>query len=50
MTREEVKKLKRLAEEVIEFPDGSMPFRKHIKSDNGSRDGWFAIQNQFGIN
>lgn len=45
MTREEIKKLKRLAEEVVEFLDGSMTFRKHFKSEDGSRDGWYAIQN-----
>ena len=45
MTREEIKRLKRLAEEIVEFPDGSMTFRKHIKSDNGYVDGWYAIQN-----
>ena len=29
--------------EVVEFPDGSMTFRKHFKRDNGSADGWYAI-------
>lgn len=45
MTREEIKKLKKILEEVVEFPDGSMTFRKYVKHDNSSVDGWYAIQN-----
>lgn len=43
MTREEIRKLKKIINEVVEFPDGSMTFRKYIKRDNGSADGWYAI-------
>ena len=43
MTREEIKKLKKILEEVVEFPDGSMAFRKYVKHDNNSVDGWYAI-------
>lgn len=43
MTREEIRKLKKIINEVVEFPDGSMTFRKHFKRDNGSADGWYAI-------
>ena len=39
MTREEIRKLKKIINEVVEFPDGSMTFRKHFKRDNGSADG-----------
>ena len=43
MTREEIRKLKKIINEVVEFPDGSMTFRKHFKRNNGSADGWYAI-------
>lgn len=44
MTREEIKKLKKkILEEVVELPDGSMAFRKYVKHDNNSVDGWYAI-------
>ena len=43
MTREEIRKLKKIINEVVEFPDGSMTFRKHFKRDNGFADGWYAI-------
>lgn len=43
MTREQIKRLKRIAEEVVEFPDGTITFRKHCKSENGSTIGWYAI-------
>ena len=43
MTREEIRKLKKIINEVVEFPDGSMTFRKHFKRDNGSADGRYAI-------
>ena len=43
MTREEIRKLKKIINEVVDFPDGSMTFRKHFKRDNGSADGWYAI-------
>ena len=43
MTREEIRKLKKIINEVVEFPNGSMTFRKHFKRDNGSADGWYAI-------
>lgn len=43
MTREEIRKLKKIINKVVEFPDGSMTFRKHFKRDNGSADGWYAI-------
>ena len=43
MIREEIRKLKKIINEVVEFPDGSMTFRKHFKRDNGSADGWYAI-------
>ena len=43
MTREEIRKLKKIINEVVEFPDSSMTFRKHFKCDNGSADGWYAI-------
>ena len=43
MTREEIRKLKKIINEVVEFSDGSMTFRKHFKRDNGSTDGWYAI-------
>ena len=40
MTREEIRKLKKkIINKVVEFPDGSMTFRKHFKRDNGSADG-----------
>lgn len=44
MTREEIKRLKKLVEEIVEFPDGSIALRKHFKSENGSKEGWYAIQ------
>lgn len=44
MTIEEIKKLKRIPEEIVEFPDGSMTFRKPFKSEDGSAIGWYAIQ------
>ena len=43
MTREEIKKLKKILEEVVKFPDGSMAFRKYVKHDNNSVDVWYAI-------
>ena len=43
MTREKIRKLKKIINKVVEFPDGSMTFRKHFKRDNGSADGWYAI-------
>ena len=43
MTREEIRKLKKIINEVVEFPEGSMTFRKHFKRNNGSADGWYAI-------
>ena len=43
MTREGIKKLKKILEEVVELPDGSMAFRKYVKHDNNSVDGWYAI-------
>ena len=43
MTREEIRKLKKIINKVVEFPDGSMTFRKHFKRDNGSADGWYTI-------
>lgn len=43
MTREEIKKLKKILEEVVELPDGLMAFRKYVKHDDNSVDGWYAI-------
>ena len=43
MTRDKIRKLEKILEEVVEFPDGSMTFRKHIKHKNGYVDGWHAI-------
>ena len=43
MTRDKIRKLEKILEEVVEFPDGSMTFRKHIKNNNGYVDGWYAI-------
>ena len=43
MTREEIRKLKKIINKVVEFPDGSMIFRKHFKRNNGSADRWYAI-------
>ena len=43
MTRDKIRQLQKILEEVVEFPDGSMTFRKHFKRDNGSADGWYAI-------
>lgn len=43
MTREGIKKLKKILEEVVELPDGSIAFRKYVKHDNNSVDGWYAI-------
>lgn len=43
MTRDKIRQLEKILEEVVEFPDGSMTFRKHIKHNNGSVDGWYAI-------
>ena len=43
MLREKIKKLEKIINEVVEFPDGSMTFREHAKHDNGSADGWYAI-------
>lgn len=43
MTRNKIRQLKKILEEVVEFPDGSMTFRKHITHSNGSVDGWYAI-------
>ncbi len=43
MTIEEIKKLKKILDEVVELPDGSMAFRKYVKHDNNSVDGWYAI-------
>ena len=44
MTRKEIKNLKKkILEEVVEFPDGSITFRKYVKHDDNSVDGWYAI-------
>ena len=43
MTREQIKRLKKILEETVEFPDGTITFRKHYKSENGSTIGWYAI-------
>ena len=43
MTREEIKKLKKILGEAVELPDGSMAFRKYVKHDNNYVDGWYAI-------
>lgn len=43
MTREEAKKIAKILNETVELPDGSMAFAKHFKSDDGSREGWYAI-------
>ena len=44
MTIEEIKELKRILKEIVEFPNGSITFRKHFKSEDGSAIGWYAIQ------
>ena len=36
MTIEEIKELKRILKEIVEFPNGSITFRKHFKSEDGS--------------
>ena len=43
MTRDKIRKLEKILEEVVEFPDGSMTFRKHIKHNNDFVDRWYAI-------
>ena len=43
MTRDKIKKLEKILEEVVEFSDGSMTFRKHIKHNNGFVDEWYEI-------
>ena len=43
MTRDKIRQLEKILEEVVEFPNGSMTFRKYIKHNNGSVDGWYAI-------
>ena len=43
MTRDKIRKLEKILEEVVEFPDGSMTFRKHIKHNNDFVDGWYVI-------
>lgn len=43
MAREKIKKLEKILEKVVEFSDGSMTLRKYISHNNGSVDGWYAI-------
>lgn len=42
VTEKQAKRLRRILEEVVEFPDGTMALRKHFKSENGSTIGWYA--------
>lgn len=44
VSERQAKLLAKIMEEVVEFPDGSMTFRKHFKSKDGSTIGWYAIQ------
>lgn len=46
VTETQAKLLAKMLEEVVEFPDGSMTFRKHFKSEDGSAIGWYAVQNE----
>ena len=43
LTDRQARKLAKILDEVTEFPDSSMTFRKHFKHDNGSADEWYAI-------
>ena len=43
VTEKQAKRLRRILEETVEFPDGTITFRKHCKSENSSTIGWYAI-------
>lgn len=42
VTERQAKKIAKILEEVVELSDGSMAFKKHFKSLNGSIEGWYA--------
>lgn len=37
---EKQRRLTRLAEEMVEFPNGNIAFKHHFTSDDGSTMGW----------
>ena len=43
MTNKEIRKLKRMVEEIVEFDNGNISFRHHFTNENGSLNGWWAI-------
>ena len=43
MTNKEIRKLKRMVEEMVEFDNGNISFRHHFTNENRSADGWWAI-------
>ena len=43
VTPSQARKIAKILDEVVEMPDGSMAFRKHFKSADGSTIGWYAI-------
>ena len=43
VTEKQAKLFAKMLEEVVEFPDGSMTFRKHFKSEDGSAIGWYTV-------
>lgn len=43
MTNKEIRKLKRMVEEMVEFDNGNISFRHHFTNENCSADGWGAI-------
>ena len=43
VTERQARKIKKILDEVVELPGGSMAFKKHFKSADGSTIGWYAI-------
>ena len=43
MTNKEIRKLKRMVEEMVEFDNGNISCRHHFTNENGSVNGWWAI-------
>lgn len=43
MTNKDIRSLKRLVEEMVEFDNGNISFRHHFTNENRSADGWWAI-------
>ena len=43
VTERQARKIAKILDGVVELPDGSMAFKKHFKSEDGSTIGWYAI-------